>query len=24
LTAYYRADERFEEVKENWQDKRGE
>ena len=22
LTAYYRADERFEEVKENWQDKR--
>ncbi len=24
LTAYYRADERFEEAKENWQDKRGE
>ena len=24
LTAYYRADERIEEVKENWQDKRGE
>ena len=24
MTAYYRADERFEEVKENWQDKRGE
>ena len=24
LTAYHRADERFEEVKENWQDKRGE
>ena len=24
LTAYYRADEHFEEVKENWQDKRGE
>ena len=24
LTAYYRANERFEEVKENWQDKRGE
>ena len=24
LTAYYRADERFEEVKENWQEKRGE
>ncbi len=24
MTAYYRADERFEEAKENWQDKRGE
>jgi len=24
MTAYYRADERFEEVKENWQEKRGE
>ena len=24
MTAYYRADERFEEVKENWQDKLGE
>ena len=24
LTAYYRADERFEEAKENWQDKREE
>lgn len=24
MTAYYRADERFEEVKENWQDKREE
>ncbi len=24
LTAYYRADERFEEVKENWQEKLGE
>ena len=24
LTAYHRADERFEEVKENWQEKRGE
>jgi hypothetical protein len=24
LTAYYRADERFEEAKENWQGKRGE
>ena len=24
MTAYYRADERFEEVKENWQDKRRE
>ena len=24
MTAYYRADERIEEVKENWQDKRGE
>lgn len=24
MTAYYRADERFEEVKENWQNKRGE
>ncbi len=24
MTAYYRADERIEEAKENWQDKRGE
>ena len=24
MTAYYRADERFEEAKENWQNKRGE
>ena len=24
MTAYYRADEHFEEAKENWQDKRGE
>jgi hypothetical protein len=24
LTAYYRADEHFEEVKENWQEKRGD
>ena len=24
MTAYYRADERFEETKENWQEKRGE